>query len=99
MPVTMGLLHRKVNTLAGTYTSTEMVIVRNLRLPEFEKTRNVEQQKALIFQSETFKYNVILGDDFLTKQALTPNTAQEPLVWFNNELPLHNPHLLDSKGV
>jgi hypothetical protein len=44
---------RKVSTLAGTYTSTEEVIMRNLRLHEFDKTRNVDRQKALIFQSET----------------------------------------------
>ncbi len=69
---------RKVNTLAGTYTSTEVVIMRSLRLPEFNKNRNVNQQKALVFQSETCKYNAILGADFLTKQALMSNTAQEP---------------------
>ncbi len=46
---------RQVNTLAGTYTSTEVVIMRNLRLPEFHKNRNVNQQKAIIFQSETCK--------------------------------------------
>jgi hypothetical protein len=46
---------RKVNTLAGTYTSTEVVIMRNLRLPEFGKNRNVNQQKALVIQSETCK--------------------------------------------
>ena len=28
---------RKVNTLTGTYTSTEVVTMHNLRLPEFEK--------------------------------------------------------------
>jgi hypothetical protein len=38
--------NRQINTLAGTYTSTEVVIMRNLRLPEFDKNRNVDQQKA-----------------------------------------------------
>jgi hypothetical protein len=61
---------RKLNTLAGTYTSAEMVIIRNLRLPEFNKNRNVDQQKALVFQSETYKYDVILGADFLTKTGI-----------------------------
>jgi hypothetical protein len=42
---------RQINTLAGTYTSTEVVIMRNLRY----------QQKALVFQSETCKYDVIFG--------------------------------------
>ena len=52
---------RQINTLAGTYTSTEVVIMRNLRIPEFDKNRNVDQQKALVFQSETCKYDVIFG--------------------------------------
>jgi hypothetical protein len=47
---------RKVNTLAGTYTSTEVVIMNNLRLPKFNKNRNVNLQRALEFQSETCKY-------------------------------------------
>jgi hypothetical protein len=55
---------RKVSTLAGTYTSTETVIMRNLRLPEYDKNRHVDQQKALVFQSETCKYDVVLGADF-----------------------------------
>jgi len=44
---------RIVNTLAGTYQSSAMVVMHNLRLPEFDKNRNVEQQKGLIFESET----------------------------------------------
>jgi hypothetical protein len=59
-----------VSTLAGTYTSTEIVIMHNLRLPEFDINRNVDQQKALVFQSETCKYDVILGADFLTKAGI-----------------------------
>ncbi len=43
-----------------------MVIMHNLRLPKFDKNRNVDQQKALIFQSETCKYDAILDADFLT---------------------------------
>ncbi len=58
---------RKVNTLSEPYTSTEVVIMCNLRLPEFDKNRNINKQKALVFQSETCKYDIILGADFLTK--------------------------------
>jgi hypothetical protein len=43
---------REVNTLAGTYTSTEIVIMCNLRLPEFDKNRNVNQQKAHLYFSQ-----------------------------------------------
>ncbi len=56
-----------MSTLAGTYTSTKIVIMHNLRLPEFDKNRNVDQQKALVFQSETCKNDVILDADFFDK--------------------------------
>ncbi len=88
---------RQVNTIAGTYTSTEVVIMRNLRLPEFNKNRNVNQQKALVFQSETCKYNVILGADFLKKTGIDVKYSTGTMEWFDNELPLRNPHLLQEK--
>jgi hypothetical protein len=85
---------RKVNTLAGTYTSAEIVIMHNLRLPELNKNRNVNQQKALVFQSETCKYDVIWGADFLTKTGIDVKYSTGTMEWFDNELPLHNPQLL-----
>ncbi len=59
--------NRMVNTLAGSYNTSEMVVTRNLRLPGLDKNRNVDQQKALVFESKTCKYDVILGAHFLTK--------------------------------
>jgi hypothetical protein len=56
-----------VNTLTGSYQLSATVVMRNLRLPELDKNRNVEQQKALIFESDTCKYDVILGADILTE--------------------------------
>jgi hypothetical protein len=71
--------------------------MRNLRLPEFNKNRNVNQQKALVFQSETCKYNVIFGADFLTKTGIDVKYSTGTMEWFNTELPLRNPHLLQDK--
>ncbi len=59
-----------VNTLAGSYQSSAMVVMCNLRLPEFDKNGNIEQQKALIFESNTCRYDVILGADFLNKTGI-----------------------------
>jgi hypothetical protein len=36
---------RKIGTLAGSYTSSEMVVLRNLRLPELDKNRHVVNKK------------------------------------------------------
>jgi len=52
---------RMVNTLAGSYNTSEMVVMCNLRLPELDKNRNIDQQKALVFESKTCKYDVNLG--------------------------------------
>ena len=88
---------RMVNTLAGSYQSSAMVVMRNLRLPELDKNRNVDQQKALIFESETCKYDVILGADFLTKTGIDVKYSTGTIEWFENELPLRNPHILKDK--
>jgi hypothetical protein len=42
---------RKINTLVVSYTSSEMVVLCNLKLQELDKNRNVDQQKALIFDA------------------------------------------------
>jgi hypothetical protein len=39
-----------VNTLAGTYNSSAMVVMHNLKLPELDKNRDIGQHKALIFE-------------------------------------------------
>ena len=77
---------RIVNMLAGTYQSSAMVVMRNLRLLEFDKNRNVEQQKALIFESETCKYDVIFCADFLTKTEIDVKYSTGTIGWFENEL-------------
>ncbi len=61
---------RKIGTLAGSYTSSEMVVLRNLRLPELDKNRNEDQQKALVFDADSCRYDVILGADFLSNTGI-----------------------------
>jgi hypothetical protein len=61
---------RKVCTLAGSYISSEMVVLHNLRLFELDKNCNVDQQKAIVFYADSCRYDVILGADFFVKQEL-----------------------------
>ncbi len=49
---------RMVNTLAGTYQMSATVVICNLRLPELDKNRNVEQQQALIFESDNCQLQI-----------------------------------------
>jgi len=88
---------RMVNTLAGSYQSSTMVTMSNIRLPELDKNRNVNEQKALTFESNTCKYDVILGADFLTKTGIDVKYSTGTIEWFENELPLRNPQALKDK--
>ena len=48
----------------------------------------------ILFESENCKYNVILGADFLTKTGIDVKYSTNTIEWFENELPLRDPHLL-----
>ena len=69
----------------------------NLRLPEMDKNRNIDQQKALVFQAETCTYDVIVSADFLTKTGIEVKYSMGTIEWFENELPLCDPHTLNDK--
>ena len=88
---------RKISTLAGSYTSSEMVVLRNLRLSELDKNHNVDQQKALIFDADSCRYDVILGADFLSRTGIDVKYSTGTIEWFDNELPLRNTLYLQSK--
>jgi hypothetical protein len=90
---------RKIGTLAGAYTSSEMVVLCNLRLPELDKNCNVYQQKALIFDADPCRYDVILGADFLSKTGIDVKCSTGTIEWFDNELPLCDTCYLQSKEL
>ena len=58
-----------VKMLAGSMKTSNMVHLRDLRLPGFDKNRRINEQKALIFDSKC-RYDIILGADFLTKTGI-----------------------------
>ncbi len=88
---------RKISTLAGSYISSEMMVLRNLRLPELDKNCNIDQQKALIFDADSCKYDVILGADLLSKTGIDVKYSTGTIEWFDNELPLRDTHILQNK--
>ena len=56
-------------TIAGYGVSKEMVVLRDMRLPEFDKSQQVNQQKALVIDHDC-QYEVILGSDFQAKTGI-----------------------------
>jgi hypothetical protein len=86
-----------VRTLAGHLKMQEVVTMRDLRLPEFNKNRRINQQKVLVFDNDNVKYNIILGTNFLSKTGIKLNYSEGNMEWFGCSIPLHPPGGLDSK--
>jgi hypothetical protein len=86
-----------VRTLAGHLKMQEVVTMRNLRLPEFNKNRCSNQQKVLVFDNDSIKYNIILGTIFLSKTGIKLNYSEGNMEWFDCPISLRPPGRLDSK--
>ena len=48
---------RKINTIAGSMCSQELIRLQGMRLPEFDKNHQIEGMKALIFDNKC-KYDI-----------------------------------------
>ena len=73
-----------------------MVILRDIRLPEFDKSRQVKEQKAIVFEHNTI-YDIILGTDFLAKSGINIMDSTKTIQWFENKLPMRDPFYMDNR--
>jgi hypothetical protein len=86
-----------VRTLAGCLKTQEVFTMQDIRLPEFDKNRRINQQKVLMFDNKNVKYNIILGTNFLSKTRIKLNYSEGNMEWFDCSIPLCPPGGLDSK--
>jgi hypothetical protein len=56
-----------MRTLTGCLKTQEVVTMQDLRLPEFDKIRRINQKKVLVFDNNNIKYDIILGTNFLSR--------------------------------
>ena len=42
-------------------------MLHDVHLPEFDKNKHIEQQHALVFDSNKWKYDLIIGTNFLSR--------------------------------
>ena len=80
----------RMTTLAGTYESGGEVMLKGLRLPEFDKSRNIEEQRALVFDAPC-RYDVILGNDFINKVRIDIKGSNATVEWLGNSIPMRAP--------
>jgi hypothetical protein len=77
-----------VRTLAGCLKRQEIITMQDLRLPEFDRNRRINQQKVLVFDNNNVKYNIILGTNFLSKTGIKLNYSEGNMEWFDCSIPL-----------
>ena len=73
-----------------------MLTMRDFRLPEFDKNRRTEEQKALVFDTPC-RYDIIIGTDFLSTAGIKINYETVFMEWFESLLPLRDPSDLNDK--
>jgi hypothetical protein len=86
-----------VRTLTGCLKMQEVVSMQDIRLPEFDKNRRINQQKVLVFDNDNVKYDIILGTNFLSKTRIKLNYSEGNMEWCDCFISLCPPGGLDSK--
>jgi hypothetical protein len=84
-----------VRTLAGPLKTQKVVTMQDIRLPEFDKNRCINQQKVLVFDNDNVKYDIILGTNFLSKTGIKLYYSEGNMEWFDCSIPLFPPGGLD----
>jgi hypothetical protein len=86
-----------VRTLAGHLKRQEAAMMQDIRLPELDNNRHINQQKILVFDNDNIKYNIILGTNFLSKTRIKLNYSEGNMEWFDCSILLHPPGGFDLK--
>jgi hypothetical protein len=76
-----------VRTLTVCLKTQQVITMQNLRLPEFNKNRHINQQKVLVFDNDNVKYDIILGTNFLSKTGIKLNYSERNMEWFDCSIP------------
>ena len=78
--------------------TNEHVKLRNLRLPEFENNKKLEQLDALIFDKKC-RYDIILGANFLQKTGIDVLYSKGVIQWLDSEIPLRDPYKAENREL
>ncbi len=74
----------------------QVVTMRDLRMPEFDKTGTSNLLMVIVFDNENVKHNVILSTNLLSKTGFKSNCSERNMEWFDYSIPLCPPGGLDS---
>ena len=83
-------------TTGGSFKSTSYVKLKDFRLPEFNRNRNVATVKASVLDNAAVKYDLILGRDFLNSAGVDVKSSSLTCEWCGDSIPFKLPsYILD----
>jgi hypothetical protein len=71
-------------------------MMQDIKFPDFNKNRHIDQQKVLEFDNDNVKYKIILGTNLLSKTGIKLNNSEGNMEWFDCSIPLGPAGGLDS---
>ena len=81
---------KTIKTIAGQMEAKQMVHLRDVRLPEFDKNRKINEQKALVFSNKC-RYDITFGANFLTKIGMDISYSTGVMEWYGNSIKMREP--------
>jgi hypothetical protein len=74
-------------TVTGRFTANQMVKLKDVILPKFSQTKRIDEQWALVFDSD-FQYDIVFGQDFLSNIGLDTCFSTRTTHWLDQKLPM-----------
>ena len=89
------------NTVNGSFNSTEFVILSDVSLPEFGKSRRINEVKAIVFDAPA-AHDIIVGRDVLNAANIVLDFQTKECRWLDIAVPMKTrqdieTHIMDSK--
>ena len=84
-----------MNTMAGMFQPMGYVILKDLRLPEFNKNLSIDGQMAYVFDTPC-RYQVIAGRDFLRRTGIDLTFKENHITWMDNSIPMKSPNFSEA---
>ena len=84
-------------TAAGNFSSTHTVLLKDLMLPEFSRTKHIQEWRFHLFETKC-PYDIIFGRDFLHALKIDPCFSTSTINWDTLSVPFkprtfwHNPY-------
>ena len=87
-----------LKTASGVLKTNQEVILKDIMLPEFDRTKRIDQQKASVFD-QPCQYDIILGRDFLLRAGINIFFSKSTVQWLDRVMDMHEPGFWSKPGA